>query len=434
MKRFSALSFALILLLALTATSTFAAGAFSYNVGIQIQNLSGSEASTKIDYYNQDGTSAGSYPLAIAANDAETIFPIHAASGFNGSVVISSNQPVAAISNVLGDGGDAAASYEGASSGGTTVLLPLLMKDNGGFNTWYNVQNVGGSPASVNVTYSDGTTVGPVTIEMGAAQTFDQSAETHTLAVFSAVVTSDQPIVAAVIEENTKTMFAYSGFNAGSTAPVMPLINANNGGFVTGVQIQNAGGSSTDVTIDYTAVVGTDCSETQTIGAGASVTFALGAFSTGANSDCVAGATFVGSAKVTGNTNGQDLVAIVNQLGGKKGEAYSGFDPASASDTVVLPLIMDRNGGYFTGFNIVNAGASNTDISCSFTGTGYTVSLINAAPGDALNDIQGGDIADGYVGAATCTATGGDALILGVVNELGPGNKDVFLVYNGINN
>jgi hypothetical protein len=416
------------------ATSAFAAGKFSYNVGIQIQNLSGSEASTTLDYYNQDGTSAGSFPLSIAANDAETVFPIHAASGFNGSVVVSSNQPVAAISNVLGDGGDAAAAYEGANSGGTTVLLPLLMQDNAGFDTWYNVQNVGSTDATVNVSYSDGSSAGPVVIKPGAAQTFDQSAETHTLAVFSAVITSDQPIVAAVIEENNKTMFAYSGFNAGSTAPVMPLINANNSGFITGVQIQNAGASDTDVTVSYTAVTGTDCSETQNVGAGESKTFTLAAFASGANGDCIAGATFVGSATVTGNTNSQPLVTIVNQLGGKKGEAYSGFDPASASDTVVLPLIMDRNAGYFTGFNIVNAGASQTDISCTFTGTAYTASLSNADPGDALNDLQLDSIADSYVGAATCTATGGDALILGVVNELGPGAKDVFLVYNGINN
>ncbi len=440
MKKMTALLIVLVLVLGVLVGTAFAQFKFSYTSRIQIQNLSSTQANATVDYYNQDGTSAGSFPISIPANDDFTVFPVQAAAGFNGSVVVSSDQPVAAISNVLGDGGDSAASYEGASSGGTTVLLPLLMKNNSGFDTWFNVQNVGGNPATVEVSYSDGTSAGPVSIQPGASATFNQATETHTLPAFSATVTSTngEPIVAAVIEESSAIMFAYSGFNAGSTNPTMPLVNANNSGIVTGIQIQNAGGTSTSVTVDYTALSGggTDCSETQSIGPGASKTFALGAFANGSNSNCVAGALFVGSATVTGNTNNQPLVTIVNQLGSNFGEAYSGFDPDSASSTVVMPLIMDRNAGFFTGFNVVNAGSSTTNINCTFSGTGYTASLSNAGPGDALNDLQANNIAPSYVGSATCTASGGaDNLILGVVNQLGPsGSLDQLLVYNAINN
>jgi hypothetical protein len=347
--------------------------------------------------------------------------------------VIAADQPVAAISNVLGNGAAAAASYVGASAGGSPVNLPLLMKANGPWNSWFNVQNTGAADATVTVAYSDGTTAGPVTIPAGAAHTFDQAAETHTPTVFSGVVSSDQPVAVTVIEESTAIMFAYSGFVGGSPYPVMPLINANNSGYITGVQIQNTGGTATDVTVSYTAVTGTDCTETQTIGANASATFALAAFSNGANSTCVPTAKFVGSAAVTANSAGHDLSVIVNQLGTANGEAYGGFDPASASDTVVMPLIMDRNSGFFTGFNVQNVGSDSTDVNCTFTGSAVTASA-TLAPGEALSDIQNNKIADGYVGSATCVASGGtDNMIVGVVNEVKPGTTDLLLVYEGVN-
>jgi len=43
-------------------------------------------------------------------------------------------------------------------------------------------------------------------------------------------------------------------------------------------------------------------------------------------------------------------------------------------------------------------------------------------------------IANGYVGAATCSATGTAPKIVGVVNELlNSGTSDTFLVYEGFN-
>jgi hypothetical protein len=429
--------FVVLLLLAILALGISSAGAqaFTYTSGFQVQNLASSQATLVITFVNQDGsTEATLTAQTIPANGSQTYFPLSAVpDGFNGSVVISSDEPVAAITNVVGDNFSAAAAYEAVSEGSTTVLLPLLMQNNSGFSTWFNVQNTGSAAASVNVAYSDGSSAGPVTIQPGASQTFIQTAETHTQAVFSGVITSDQPVAASVIEESSAVMFAYSGFNAGSTDPVMPLINANNSGYITGIQIQNAGASATDVTVSYTpSLAGTACTETQTVPANSSATFALFAFANGANSTCAAGATFVGSAQVTGNSTSQELVAITNQLlPNVNGEAYSGFDPAAATDTSVMPLIMDRNSGYFTGFNVQNVGSSSTDVTCTFSGgVSYTVNATLAA-GAATTALQNGQIADGYVGSGTCTSTGEP--ILAIVNELGPsGTADQLLVYNGI--
>ena len=268
-------AFRLLLIIALIAVAlgafqgaAKAAGLFSYTSGFQVQNLEAAAATVTITFYNQDGTVANTATDTIPASGDKKYFPLtQVTDNFNGSVVISSDKQVAAVSNVLGNNGAAAASYVGSTSGNTTLLLPLLMKGNAGFNTWFNVQNTSSSAdATVTVTYSDGSPAGTGTIKPGASKTFYQSDETHNAKVFSAVVTSTQPVAATVIEESTKVMFAYSGFTAGSKNPVMPLINANNVGYQTGVQIQNAGSAATTVTISYTpASAGTACTETQTI-------------------------------------------------------------------------------------------------------------------------------------------------------------------------
>ncbi len=430
-------AFLIVFTLLLSTTYwTVSAGAFTYTTGFQVQNLSTSSADITIIYYDPSGSVVTTINDTIPASGSKTYFPIHPSAGFNGSAAVASTQPVAAVTNVLGNSGAAGASYVASSAGSTTVYLPLLMKNNSGFNTWFNVQNVGTTAANVTVNYSDGT-VAMATVQPGASHTFDQAAETHSQAVFSAVVNSSQPVVATVIEESSSIMFAYTGFTGGSVNPVMPLINANNSGYITGVQIQNIGSSDTTVTVSYTpSQAGTACTETQTIPAGQSKTFALGAFAgsppPGTTTNCVGGQKFIGSAQVTSNSASQNLVAIVNQLlPGVNGEAYGSFDPSTAGSTAVLPLIMDRNSGWFTGFNVMNVGTSSTTVTCTFTGTSYSVNA-TLNPGQALTDIQQNKISSGYVGSGTCTATG-SGQIVAVVNELGPSSsQDQLLVYEGV--
>jgi hypothetical protein len=419
---------------------------FSYTASINVQNLSTSNASIVITFYNPDGTTAGTTSDTIPGSGRVFYFPLSGVtSGFNGSAVVSSDQQVAAVVNVLGNNGVAAASYIGFQAGGTTLNLPLLMKGNFGYNTWFKVQNTGSAATNITVNYSDGTSATANNVAPGASATFDQSTETHSLTVFAATVTASQPIAASVIEENSTTMFAYNGFTAGSTLPVAPLINANYFGYITGIEIQNGGGASTQVTMSFTpALAGTACTETHTIAPGQAKTFSLYAFSVTAPAgkapdatDCAFGSTFQGSGKVTVNSGNQPLTVIVNQLNSTAGtgEAYSGFDPAAATSKVVMPIIMDRYFGYFTGFNIMNVGTTATDINCTFTGTSVTVAKTGLAPNAAFNvntTTFDKPIADSYVGSGTCTASGGGKIV-GVVNELNSSGGDQFLVYEGIN-
>lgn len=413
----------------------------SYISGIQVANLSNSVATVVLTAYREsDGAQDGS-PLqdTIPVNGSKTFFPIANVSvGFKGSFVISSNQNIAAISNILSSDYSAGASYVGRSAGSTTVLLPLLHKDNSDHTSWFSVQNTSPSTvANITIKYSSG--LGDVTAQIppNASKTFYQSQEAHPIKVFAATITSDQPIVASAIQETSKVMYAYTGFASGVTEPVFPLINSNNRGTVTGVQIQNAGSAATTVTLSYTPSPGSGngaaCSETQTIAPGASNTFALKAFNQSEQGEnCADLARFVGSAKVTSNSASQPLVGIANQyLPGVNGGAYSSFSAADAGESVTMPLIRDRHGpAYFTGFNLQNVGSSATTVNCTYSNSSVTESA-TLQPGEALNALQGGRIAQGYVGSATCTG-GSGAQLVAVVNQLQVGTTDSFYVYEAV--
>jgi hypothetical protein len=429
-----------------------AQGPTTYTVGIQVANLDRTNtANITITYYNQDGTVNTTFSDTIAPASSNTYFPIHPSDGFNGSAVISSDRRIAAIANILGDGGAfGGGSYDSFTQGATSAYVPLVLRNYYGISTWFNVQNTGSVDANVTVTYAGSPTptcTETAAIKPGAAATFDQSTSACLADGFigAATVTTggaDQTIAVAVVQIDHQSLLAYNGFTtAGSTNPVMPLVSHGYYNSRTAIQIQNTGTQSTDVTVTYTPSAGfpgQTCSETKTIPPGQSVNFGDTPLFEAPGYPCgpmTGGASgFVGSAKVTGNSTNQPLVAIVNSVttGTPNAAAYSAFDAAMATDKVSLPLIMDRNYGIFTGFSIANVGTQPTTINCTFSGTTYTVSQTNVQPGAALTDVQLNKIADRYVGAAICTATGGDALIVGVVSQLGV-TGDALLYYEGFN-
>lgn len=409
---------------------------FTYSAGTTAQNLSsGSAANISITYYNQDGSVNATVTDTIPALSNKTYYPTNT---MNGSAVISSDQPLAAIVNVLGNSGFVGTAYGGSSQGSTTAYVPILMKNNYGFNTWFNVQNAGSAATTVTANYSDGTTASQ-TINPGASKTFDQSTETHTPKTFAASVSStgSQPIVITVVEENSTTLSSYSGFPTGSTNPVMPIINANNYGVVTGVSIQNTGGVATNVTVSYTpSAAGTACIETISIPAGQVKNFALNAFTNTPQTPgttCTLGQRFVGSGQVTANSASQPLVAIVNQANGtKNADAYNAFDPNTGTQKVFFPQIFDRYYGINSDINVMNVGSGSTTVTCTFTGSAHTKSQ-TLAPGQSLYELEKNLIANGYLGAATCTATNPTDKIVGMSDILSSVTTDGFSDYDGFN-
>jgi len=440
---------------ALGFTGEAYAGLYTYRSTLNVYNLEGDTANITMTFYELDGTMIDPpFSDTIPANDDKTFLNLSVPEGFNGSLVLSSDNQVTAISNLRGTLGDTTsdAAYVASDSGDDVMNIPLLQKNNGGlnWNSWFYVQNMGDASTTVSVQYTDIVTPVVATIAPGVSAEFDQSTESHSSSVFSAIVTAsgEEPLAITVINEHADAIYAYSGVPTPVVNPVMPIINyqpITTKGWRTGVQIQNTSGASSDVTVTYTPTpgLGTACTETQTIPAESSRTFAWGAFNaTIAGENCLDGERFVGSAKVTSNSTSAPLTVIVNQQRHLKDPAsfftgaYTGLDPAQATNTVIFPLIQDRNGAAqnFTGFNVMNVGTLSTTVECTFTGTTYTASG-TVEPDQTLNAIQRDNISAAYVGSAICTATGGDELIVGVINQQANliTDEDRLLVSEGVN-
>lgn len=434
--------------------------------GVQVQNLDPNPATLSFQAVDQAGNVVKNFtdPTQVPGNSSRTYFPLDTIGlngSFNGSLVISSDKSVTAIANInatSGAGVPVSASYDGVSSGAPSLTLPLIQKNNGSkkFDTSFNVQNAGQTDTTVTVKFipaaADSGNTGcqqTATIKPGSSATFNQNSDTNytgcaslTTAggkfVGSATVsaTGNVNLAAAVLESSQINLLAYTGFSPSqaSTGPIFPLVNANNNGNTTGIQIANQGAQDTDVTVSYTPSpgAGTACTEKQTIKAGSSTTFALIAFansSLGANENCADGAKFVGSGTVTVNSTNQPLVAVINQTNNSKGfgSAYNSYNAGAATAKVSLPLILDNNGKFkvFTGISVVNVGNAAVDISCVYsTQNGVTPTPSTATgvqPGGSLvvvhnNILHSGNTA--YVGSADCTATGGgETKIVGVVNQ-----------------
>jgi len=448
MKKVVRIFLGLSLLIALLIPFSIASAQLgSYGSSFQVQNLTAEEATVVITFYNKDGSVATTVTDTIAASASNTYFAVTTPglpSTFDGSAVISSSKEIRAIHNLDAGNFVYGASSSGYTAGSSPINLPLIMRANSGFNTWFNVQNAGTSPATVSVSFKAGSsgsdwTHPDVTIEAGAAYTFDQATMTNlgTKFVGSATVTSNQPVVATVVEVGPNTLYAYDGFAAGDSNFIGPLFQYNNAGFSSSVQVQNVGSQSTSVTLQYTpSFAGVACEETQTVAAGAAGTFGLFAFAQAGN-DCYAkngSNAFVGSVTVKTNTASQDLVAIVNQhnFATGKASAYSAFLPNEAKQCTSLPLIMDRNSNYWTGISIINFGAA-TDVTIDYSDFGTASDkVIPLGSGESAIVLNNGAIQPGYVGSASVCGDNAADQILVIVNEQNlAASGDQLFTYNG---
>jgi hypothetical protein len=449
-------SLGLAALAALAPAKPAAAQTFTFSSSFQIQNLSTTGANISIAFYPLDASAASvSIDDTIPGSGQKTYatLPSGVPAGFNGSAVISSDQRVAAIVNVnspdlsLTFGGEA---YVGVTEGSQTASLPLLFKGSFNFNSFFNVQNVGQTSTQVTVTYAGGGLSAPlvkpaVTVAPGASTRFDVGGDGQLPAGFngSATISSSASDIAAVATHvGPTTVLIYNSFSAGSTNPVFPLVNANNSGYITGIAVQNRGATASTVTMTYTpSLAGAACTETRSVPAGGSAFFAIEAFAandpnTGSNNDCANGATFVGSARVSANSAGVELVGTVDQVNSaaRKGGTYAGFNPADATNTVVYPLINDRNFGFFTGLSMVNTGSVATTIECVYSNTAVKQSA-SVPAGGTFTPVQVNQIANGYNGSGVCTSSAAGATIVGIANQLRPtGLASTFYVYEGANN
>ena len=150
-----AIALVLVLILSLPAAMVEALAGQAYS-SIQGINLGEEDVDIAIFYYSPDGSLDPVSPVydTIAVGESASYFPVHAADGFNGAVVIESTQPIAVVSNILYTAPDLAqATYVGFPNGAGEIVFPILMKENNSNDTSFNVQNTTGEQIYVTIEF-----------------------------------------------------------------------------------------------------------------------------------------------------------------------------------------------------------------------------------------------------------------------------------------
>jgi hypothetical protein len=423
MKNRIRISLTLVILALLIITSTANAQYAGYNwyTAYQVVNIGDSNADIDIDYYDANGvvqTAAHKSFLAVPPGSSRLVMQFSDDPNLppgNYSAVINATQPVAVIANQQLVSASSStynpvppfSSYSGQDSGGAKVTLPAVMYN------WYNyytelfIMNVGGGNATdVDITYIPGMLNGQSTGASGVVDnnnsialyaTLIKSQKTMTSLgapsgtyagrfIGSAVVQSDQPIIAVVNEHNAHDykLMSYNGFtDAGSTSINLPAVLRGWYGYYTNITIANPSASATaHIAITYTPGAGSVAAAGSTLGP-FSVNYdiapqtALNRYdgptgNTVVDSDMVTAphvfTKFYGSAVVTSDI---PVVALVNEeavaTGDDQAGSYNGIPTSSATNKIVVPVILADYYGYYT--NLVVQNVTSTAGTCDVTYT-----------------------------------------------------------------
>ena len=429
MKKIVSTAILSLLLFSLVAGTAWADGPFySY---FQVANLDDTEtANVVVEYYDTSGTkvSTATETANILPGESATFYQSLNAglpAGFRGSAVVSSNVEIGAIASDNDTGGlSSAASSEALSSGSQTVYLPLMMHDySSGWNTRFAVQNIGDTATNVTVNYSSGLTRN-YTVQPYASAYVDQSQETGFAGKWkgSATLTSDTTDIIASVEvwqAGYPKLQSYNGFGSGASTVYVPLAMKNySAGWNTYIQVQNVtgGGTSTDVTVEYSD--GTTTTP-QTIADGGSYTYYQ-------SLEGGLPAKWKGSAKITASGGGK-IVAIVTQAG-PSGDysiaSYNGFADTAGSTSWSTPLVMKKySAGWYTYSQVQNISGSSVNVTVNYSdGTTHMESI---AAGDSYTfytSLESG-LADGFKGAATISATGNVVVLSATAMPGGSGDR-----------
>jgi subtilisin family serine protease len=315
-----------------------------------------------------------------------------------------------------------AGSYVAQSAPRNTTYFPLILKEANGTSTSFTVQNTARFTANIQLQVYD--SVGrPVyssnsTLPASGSITYEPSRVDDIPRGFigSAVVRGDVPLAGVVNEDNPfRDRMTYEAISQGASLLWIPLLMRDSGGWNTGLQIQNLGTSPTDARVTFF-----------TRGSSMPLNVRMISMNPFASQtlyqplDDRIPPDWVGSAVVE-SLSGEPLGAIVNQVHAT-GAAMAYVGVAQTAPLVYAPLLFRNSGGWSTGFQVQNAGTSDSALAATYTRTngegGPWTESARAAPGGSATFYQPAtrDLPDDFVGAGMVSAGGGQPLG-GIVNE-----------------
>jgi len=412
-KLFLATTLALIVILVLTM-SALAAPLGSWVTDFTLFNLSSTAGAniTLSAYPTNNGTSSWTKADTISAGGSYYYNPVTDAgfpAGFAGSIVVSSDQPLAGtvtLANDLTGAQYASDAYGAVSIPSTSVILPIVMSGLGTWNTRITVQNAGSSNANVTIDYT-GTNAPAASaisnLPPNAMAMVDQ-AGLATNFNGSAVVTSTQP-VAVVVEEYKTTggvLVTYNGIPssvAGTTIYLPGYIDQ--GSWATDMTIVSAGGSGT-VTVTFAG-------SAASLSGPASPTSSpylnrYGSLPSGWSGSFPT--SYYGATTVTSTTAVVVAYNISNSGSGGSGnlaQGYVGFAASQGAMTVVVPLIEHMySTGWNTTFSVQSLDGTPATLSMTYSGNIAPLcspcNVTMSAASQTFNQTTDGHVPSGFLG------------------------------------
>jgi hypothetical protein len=462
---------------------------------VGMQNVGSSIANVVMTAYHVNGGSAATYTgsFTMTVGGSVTFLPGSSApnvdvtpplpSGFQGSMVVSSDQPLVAIGQVgnnvlLGGalgvtGGYASAQYRGSNQGATSLSYPTVKSNFSGKTTTFYIQ-AAGSDTTVTATIktNDGASH-TASMAVAANKTWVASPGDFSPAISSSscgsnpntspcvgsfsASTSGGQIVGAVVEHQTSTSPAtiaqstalFLPSDAATTVYCPTFKNGYAGGTAprnTGLTVQNTSGGAATVYLTLKSVAtGLVYHSSAVVAGGASVTFNpqaanIGGFPSGGGgtADGLAAATVTSTVQLIANVN------EANQLGTPvKATTYSCFGASGATAKVALPQVKEEFVGSNTGVSIQNTDVTTATVSAVYTCGGVAYTHINKllAPGAAYTYFRPHTSAGNWTGTAlpnnklcAVVVTTGGQKIVGIAQEAAypSGNLDT-KNYEGFN-
>ncbi|ACL25181.1 hypothetical protein Cagg_2302 [Chloroflexus aggregans DSM 9485] len=190
---------------------------YGYDTATSVQNVGTTATQVKITYSN--GTTQ-TVTLSSGASHTFLDFNLLPSANSTYSAVVESiginpnpAQPIIVTVNESRRGSKLATTYEGFSSGATTWVAPIVMKNYYNFQSSITCQNIGNAPANISVAFKGEASGGPVNIpsqvkvsNLGVNQSaailqqFDSSLPSGFIG--SAEITSNQNIICVVNQSN----------------------------------------------------------------------------------------------------------------------------------------------------------------------------------------------------------------------------------------
>ncbi len=349
-----------------------------------VQNLGSSDATVVVQWYTKEGTLVyTSPPQTIAPGGlgnylAGTGLP----DPWSGSVVISADQPIAAIANTADNFASPTywGSSEGFSSGmlGTEVYLPFALRERNNRTSTIGVQNAGSAAANVYINFI-GHPSSPINhqivknLNAGANTILNLKNDVSALGsgwMGSVVITSTEKVAASALDQGPGLLYNYSGVAQPSTDLLMPFVVGNRSGQDTAHAVLNPSTELTaTVTVTFTGEIGGSpvvVPVTQQIGPNQMWNLLH---------STVTGNGFLGSAVLHSNI---PVLGIVNHTYGPFGAtgrkmSYTMINASNATPNISLPYVVRERSNKRQGIIIQNTGAVSTTLYVSFkplAGTG----------------------------------------------------------------